>query len=188
MPDASEGSFDMTEEEQGRRRGPNLKRRWLTRRRFIQTTGAVGVGAAAPSVIRSRAAAAETADYPVKQIIALNELSSGTTVPFTYPDDRSPALLLRMTTEVLGGVGPDASIVAFSSLCTHKGCPVSYRPEHRLLICPCHWSTFDPEKAGNLVIGQASQPLPRIELGIESDMVIATGVDGLIYGRHTNLV
>ena len=126
--------------------------------------------------------------YPVKSIIALDELAPGTTVPFTYPDDRSPALLLRMSTEVLEGVGPDASIVAFSSLCTHKGCPVSYRPEHRLLICPCHWSTFDPEKAGGLVIGQASQPLPRIELRVESGMVVATGVEGLIYGRHTNLV
>ena len=178
----------MTEETQDRRTDPSPKRRRLTRRRFIQTTGAAGVGAAAPGVVRSPAAAAETATYPVTPIIGLDELSPGATVPFTYPDDRSPALLLRMTAEVLEGVGPDASIVAFSTLCTHKGCPVSYRPEHRLLICPCHWSTFDPEKAGGLVIGQASQPLARIELRIESGMVVATGVAGLIYGRHTNLV
>ena len=178
----------MTEEQRGQPATANPKGRGLTRRRFIQTTGAAGVGAAAPAVIGTRAAAAEKSSYPVKPIIALDELSPGTTVPFTYPDDRSPALLLRMSTEVLEGVGPDASIVAFSSLCTHKGCPVSYRPEHRLLICPCHWSTFDPEKAGGLVIGQASQALPRIELRVESGMVVATGVEGLIYGRHTNLV
>ena len=178
----------MTEEERTEEFHQSRAGRRLTRRRFIQTTGVAGVGAAAPTVIRSRNAAAQTAGYPMKPIIALDELPPGATVPFTYPDDRSPALLLRMTAAVLGGVGPDASIVAFSSLCTHKGCPVSYKPEHRLLICPCHWSTFDPEKAGSLVIGQASQPLPRIELRIESDMVVATGVDGLIYGRHTNLV
>ncbi len=178
----------MTEEEHGRVDGPSPERRRLTRRRFIQTTGAAGVGAATSSVVRPRDAAAETAGYPVKPIVALEDLTPGATVPFTYPDDRSPALLLRMTAETLGGVGPDANIVAFSSLCTHKGCPVSYKPEHRLLICPCHWSTFDPAKAGGLVIGQASQPLARIELRIESGMVIAMGVDGLIYGRHTNLV
>ena len=178
----------MTEEERNQPTVSNPKERRLTRRRFIQTTGAAGVGAAAPAVIGSRAAAAAKAAYPVKPIVALDALFPGTTVPFTYPDDRSPALLLRMSAEVLEGVGPDASIVAFSSLCTHKGCPVSYRPEHRLLICPCHWSTFDPEKAGGLVIGQASQPLPRIELRVESGMVVATGVKGLIYGRHTNLV
>ena len=178
----------MRKQEPVQREGTNPRRPRLTRRRFIQTTGAAGVGAAASGVLRPDAAAAETADYPVKSIVALGELSPGTTVPFTYPDERSPALLLRMSTKVAGGVGPDASIVAFSSLCTHKGCPVSYRPEHRLLICPCHWSTFDPEKAGSLVIGQASQPLPRIELRIESGQVVATGVEGLIYGRHTNLV
>ena len=160
----------------------------LTRRRFLRTTGVAGVGAAASSVIRPRTAAAETASYPAQPIVALDALSPGTTVPFTYPDDRSPALLLHMTEEVLGGVGPDSDIVAFSTLCTHKGCPVTYRPEYRLLICPCHWSTFDPAKGGGLVIGQASQSLARIELRIESDTVIATGVEGLIYGRHTNLV
>ena len=178
----------MRKDERGQRQEPDRKRPRLTRRRFIQTTGAAGVGAAAPGVIAPRAAAAQTAHYPMTPIVALDALLPGTAFPFTYPDDRSPALLLRMTAETLGGVGPDANIVAFSSLCTHKGCPVSYKPEHRLLICPCHWSTFDPAKAGGLVIGQASQALPRIELRIESGMVIAMGVDGLIYGRHTNLV
>ena len=177
----------MTKRERDQPPAPSSAGSRLTRRRFIQTTGAAGVGAAAPIVIGSQTAA-ETTGYPLKPIVALDELSPGATVAFTYPDDRSPALLLRMPTEVLEGVGPDASIVAFSSLCTHKGCPVSYRPEHRLLICPCHWSTFDPEKAGGLVIGQASQSLPRIELRVESGMVVATGVEGLIYGRHTNLV
>ena len=167
---------------------PNLERPRLTRRRFIQTTGAAGVGAATSGVVSPGAAAAETAKYPIKPIIALDELAAGTTVPFTYPDERSPALLLRMGEEVPGGVGPDSSIVAYSTLCTHKGCPVSYKPEHHLLICPCHWSTFDPARAGGLVIGQASQALARIELRIESGMAVAVGVDGLIYGRHTNLV
>ena len=188
MYDLAKGNSCMREEAPRRRTGPNREPIRLTRRQFIQTTGAAGVGAAAAGVVRPGPAAADTAGYPVKPIIALAELSPETTLPFTYPDDRSPALLLRMSAEVLGGVGPDSSIVAFSSLCTHKGCPVSYKPEHRLLICPCHWSTFDPEKAGSLVIGQASQALPRIELRIESDMVVATGVEGLIYGRHTNLV
>ena len=176
----------MMEEEHGQ----DPERHRLTRRRFIRTTGAAGAGAVAASVIPPRVAAAGTgaADYPVKPIVELSALAPGATVPFTYPDDRAPALLLHMNEAALGGVGPDSSIVAFSTLCTHKGCPVAYRPAHRLLICPCHWSSFDPAKAGGLVIGQASQALARIELRIEADMVVATGVDGLIYGRHTNLI
>ena len=163
----------------------------LTRRRFIRTTGAAaGASMVAASVLPppGHAAGTEPADYPVKPIVELAALAPGAAVPFTYPDDRSPALLLRMSEGALGGVGPDSSIVAFSTLCTHKGCPVGYRPEHRLLICPCHWSSFDPAKAGGLVIGQASQALARIELRVEAGTVVATGVDGLIYGRHTNLL
>lgn len=176
----------MVEEEHGQ----DPERHRLTRRRFIRGTGAAGAGAVAAGMIPSRAEAAGTgrADYPVKPIVELSALAPGATVPFTYPDDRAPALLLRMNEAALGGVGPESSIVAFSTLCTHKGCPVAYRPEHRLLICPCHWSSFDPAKAGGLVIGQASQALARIELRIEAGMVVAMGVDGLIYGRHTNLI
>jgi arsenite oxidase small subunit len=73
-------------------------------------------------------------------------------------------------------------------LCTHKGCPVSFRPERKLLICPCHWSSFDPAKEGEMVIGQGSQALPRILLRLEGDMVQAVGVDGLIYGREVNVL
>ncbi len=58
----------------------------------------------------------------------------------------------------------------------------------KLLICPCHWSTFDPAKAGRMVIGQASQGLPQIVLKVEGDTVLATGVEGLIYGRQTNVL
>ena len=57
-----------------------------------------------------------------------------------------------------------------------------------MLICPCHWSTFDPAKGGALVIGQASQGLPRIQLQITGEKVEAVGIDGLIYGRHTNIL
>jgi arsenite oxidase small subunit len=97
-------------------------------------------------------------------------------------------VLLRLKSPAQGGIGPGSSIVAFSSLCTHKGCPVSYRPEHKLLICPCHWSTFDPVKSGQMVIGQGSQALPQIELRLKENVIQAVGISGLIYGRQTNIL
>ena len=111
-----------------------------------------------------------------------------TPIPFTYPDANSPAVLLRLRQPAPGGVGPNDAIVAYSSLCTHKGCPVAFRPERKLLICPCHWSSFDPGKAGQMVIGQGSQALPQIALRVNGAMVQATGVTGLIYGRETNIL
>ena len=125
---------------------------------------------------------------PVRDVATASSLAVGEPVFFDYPDERSPAVLLRLGSAADGGVGPDGDIVAFSLLCTHKGCPVTFHPDRSMMICPCHWSTFDPAKGGTMVIGQASSSLPQIELRLQDAMVQAVGVSGLIYGRHTNLV
>ena len=98
------------------------------------------------------------------------------------------ALLSGNVDFAAGGIGPNESVVAFSLLCTHKGCPLNFKSERNMLICPCHCSSFDPAKAGRLVIGQASDPLPQITLRITDGIVQAVGVSGLIYGRHTNII
>jgi arsenite oxidase small subunit len=157
-----------------------------TRREFLKTGGA-GLGA----LVAGQAPASTTppaAQYPLVAVAPLSGIGKRAVIPFTYPDPQSPAVLLRLDGPAVGGIGPDRDIVAYSTLCTHKGCPVSYKPERKLIICPCHWSTFDPAKGGGLVIGQASQQLPQIELRVESGMVQAVGVAGLIYGRHTNIL
>jgi arsenite oxidase small subunit len=168
--------------------GRRVDLRKLTRREFVQLTGA-GTAAltAAGLPVASPAAQAKTG-YPVQDLASLASLAPGDAVGFNYPDENSPALLIRLTDTAVDGVGPDQSVVAYSILCTHKGCPVTFKPEQRMLICPCHWSTFDPARSGSMVIGQASQALPRIELSVEGDMVRATGIVGLIYGRHTNIL
>jgi arsenite oxidase small subunit len=158
-----------------------------SRRDFIKLSGSVAAGLVAAPPLSSAALAAPPGGYPVAPVAPLAGIAKGAAIAFAYPDAGSPAILLRLPEAALGGVGPDRDIVAYSTLCTHKGCPVAYRPERKLLICPCHWSTFDPAKAGMLVIGQASQHLPQIELRVEAGLVQAVGVTGLIYGRHTNV-
>ena len=44
--------------------------------------------------------------------------------------------------------GPKRSIVAFSILCQHMGCPVDYRRGAREFVCPCHQTRYDPERLG----------------------------------------
>jgi len=146
-----------------------------------------GQGAATP---RATTPSPEPTTYPELKVANLNKLPKGAVVSFTYPDPGSPAILLRMGQPVLEGVGPGQDVVAYSTLCTHKGCPVAWRPQRQLLICPCHWSVFDPAKGGTMVIGQASQHLPQIRLRVDpaSGDIFAVGVSGLIYGRHTNIV
>jgi len=160
----------------------------VNRRDFIKT--GVAVLAAAPTVgVSSRIASAASATaFPAVDIAPLESIQVGAELAFEYPDPDAPSLLLRMPEPVLGGAGPNKDIVAYSMLCTHKGCPLNYLADQRMLVCPCHWSSFDPAKGGRLIIGQASQSLPQIRLEIANGMVRAVGMDGLIYGRHTNIL
>jgi ubiquinol-cytochrome c reductase iron-sulfur subunit len=68
-------------------------------------------------------------------------------------------------------------ILAFSKVCTHAGCAVAlYRsplyPEAEpgpALVCPCHYSTFDPAAGGEVTFGPAGRDLPQLPLAIDGD-------------------
>lgn len=158
----------------------------LTRRDLVKATGLGLSSNLVPGLAAAKADPPKT--FPVTKIADLEALKVDAPLSFFYPDETSPAVLLRLRGAAAGGVGPGNTIVAFSQLCTHKGCPVSYRPERKLIICPCHWSSFDPSKSGQLVIGQASQSLPQMQLRITDNAIYAIGVEGLIFGRHTNVL
>ena len=169
----------------------------LSRRRFIAGSGATVAGAGA-ALVWSPSHASEgnpqpgkvMLDYPKTTISKAGDLKVGQPVFFSYPDASSPCTLVKTGHKTVGGVGPDGDIVAYSTLCTHMGCPVSYSTEERTFKCPCHFSVFDSELNGQMVSGQATENLPRILLSYRGsdDSIEATGVDGLIYGRQSNLL
>lgn len=160
----------------------------LTRRDLVKATGAGVSGYLLPELATAAQGGEQQAAYPVFRIADIEALKVDEPVMFCYPDPSSPAIAVRMRQAGVGGVGPGNAIVAFSLLCTHKGCPVAYRPDRKLLTCPCHWSSFDPAKAGQMVIGQGSQPLAQVLLRVTDGAVYAYGVEGLIFGRHTNVL
>ena len=55
--------------------------------------------------------------------------------------------------------GAEPEVLAFSSRCTHRGCPVRYVPRSDRFICPCHGAIFGPD--GRLLGGPAPRPLDR---------------------------
>jgi ubiquinol-cytochrome c reductase iron-sulfur subunit len=67
-------------------------------------------------------------------------------------------------------------IVAYSKVCTHAGCAVALYRKPRFpaaepspaLVCPCHYSTFDPAKGAAVTFGPAGRPLPQLPLTIDS--------------------
>jgi len=68
-----------------------------------------------------------------------------------------------------------AGILAYSKICTHAGCAIAlYRkptfPDLEpkpALVCPCHYSTFDPASGGSVLFGPAGRPLPQLPLYVD---------------------
>ena len=163
------------------------------RRKFLGTS----ITAGAVSVISVHSGNAEAgrpkntcAAYPVIPIAEIEQLAKSSVRSFSYPDEYSPCLLVKLDFAADGGVGPDKNIVAYSSMCTHMGCFVSYDSSTQTFQCPCHFSIFDPENNGQMVCGQATENLPRIELSHDTKTghIIATGIQGRLYGRVSNIL
>jgi ubiquinol-cytochrome c reductase iron-sulfur subunit len=79
---------------------------------------------------------------------------------------------------------PDG-ILAYSKICTHAGCAVSlYRTptfeptsSRPALVCPCHYSTFDPARGGTVLFGPAGRNLPQLPLEIDGDGMLRAAGD-----------
>jgi ubiquinol-cytochrome c reductase iron-sulfur subunit len=102
--------------------------------------------------------------------------------PSGMPDsERGGAMLIHLR-QPPAGAGQAAhaaseSLVAYSRICTHAGCPVTlFREDDQSLFCPCHQATFDAAAGAEPTFGPAPRPLPRLPLGIdESGYVVALG-------------
>jgi ubiquinol-cytochrome c reductase iron-sulfur subunit len=74
-------------------------------------------------------------------------------------------------------------ILAYSKICTHAGCAIAlYRKPtftpvepNDALICPCHYSTFDPYTGGTVIYGPAGRPLPQLPLEVDPDGYLRAG-------------
>jgi ubiquinol-cytochrome c reductase iron-sulfur subunit len=81
--------------------------------------------------------------------------------------------------------GAPEGILAFSKICTHAACAVSmyrhplYEPTSPgpALVCPCHYSTFDPRRGARVIFGPAARPLPQLPLTIGPGRELAAAGD-----------
>jgi ubiquinol-cytochrome c reductase iron-sulfur subunit len=86
---------------------------------------------------------------------------------------RVPADELELPPERRGWA--PGGILAFSKICTHAGCAVNlfrkplYPPVQPgpALVCPCHYSTFDVLRGGEVTFGPAGRPLPQLPLFVD---------------------
>ncbi len=165
----------------------------IGRRQFLRggaTAAAAGVvGALTPAKKAAATPAPARVDYPAQRLANVADLEVDRPLDITYPDPDSPGVLLKLGRTVEGGAGPDGDIVAFSTMCPHKGFPLHYVTADKTLNCPGHYSKFDCERGGLEIWGQATQNLPQFRLRIDDKGdIYAVAIDDLLYGRLSNVL
>ncbi len=65
-----------------------------------------------------------------------------------------------------------AGIFAYSLVCTHQGCVVSYSKSDKKLTCPCHAAVFDPLDGAKVLAGPAPRPLNRINVKVSGAYIV----------------
>jgi len=150
-----------------------------------------------------------------------NEYNVGTSdlYIFNYPLRNEPNFLLNLSPvngeapsptnvgawDVAGGVGDHNSIVAFSAICQHLGCPapaIAYYPPGTCpqtfpsptnpsgafyIHCSCHGSTYDTTDSANNLTGPAVLPLPQVVLEVDANRnIFAVGENGPAVNGHLN--
>ncbi len=199
----------------------------------------VGVGGAVGGAIQYvQPGMVGLSSYPRVQLIDLDgkpltvtnveaEYNVGTTdlLIFYYPLRNEPNFLLNLypvngsppsstnpgAANVPGGVGTYGSIVAYSAICQHLGCPAPalawYPPAAPVvgqplanlycpqtpggrvfyLHCSCHGSTYDAANSAANLTGPAVLPLPQVVLETDpSGNIFAVGENGPPVNGHLN--
>lgn len=150
----------------------------VSRERFLKLGAAIGVSTAGASVVascgggeesggsgdngggnQSAGGTTEQGSSGGQAIAQTSEVEPGSAVSFR--DSGNPAVLVHLQ---------DGDFVAYSAVCTHQQCEVSYQDGQ--LVCPCHGSAFDPADGGAVVTGPAEQPLPDIPVQVQNGEVV----------------
>jgi thiosulfate dehydrogenase [quinone] large subunit len=131
------------------------------------TFGTLVLGAGAAPLIAEREERRPAAGRSRSgQVGYLWQVPVGQASLFELPGSGEPAIMIRLAEDRL---------VAYSAICTHAKCIVSFDPDSRLLLCGCHGAEFDPRRGAAVVTGPAPRPLPRIALRVDRDAVYVQG-------------
>ena len=125
--------------------------------------------------------------YERVKIANIRDLQEGKPLNATYMNKQ--IVVLKLGEPAVGGVGPDKDIVAFSTFCTHMGGALFYDDKNKTLVCPLHYSIFDPAREGMTVVGHATEYLPQVILEYDEATgdIYAVGFNRLVYGVESNL-
>jgi ubiquinol-cytochrome c reductase iron-sulfur subunit len=111
--------------------------------------------------------------------LSAGEFVTGFPAGASKEDLGAPLVLVRIETDELElpsdrAESAPGGYVAYSKICTHAGCAVSLfryptfdeTQPGPALVCPCHYSTFNPADGGKVLFGPAGRPLPQLPLRV----------------------
>jgi nitrite reductase/ring-hydroxylating ferredoxin subunit len=146
---------------------------FITRRDFTRFLCVISAGfATGNGWILWKALREKGEALPEVEIARTTDLQPGEWRVFNYPDDKTPAMLIRRL---------NGEFIAFMQKCTHLSCPVEYEKsrngKEESLVCHCHNGLFDINN-GEGIAGPPREfrPLPQLSLRIDGDRIVATGV------------
>ncbi len=100
----------------------------------------------------------------------LDDFTVGSTVNVSF-EDPSPLPWAGVTAQATAWLRRvnDQEFIAFSTICTHLGCPVRWLATADLFMCPCHGGVFYAD--GQVASGPPPKPLNRYPVRVNNNEV-----------------
>ena len=143
----------------------------------------------APTTSTTSAVASGTVPLVWPRLVVTNvkSLQVGQALSFNYPLQTTSNMIVKIGVKADNGVGPDGDIVAFSRICQHQGCLLSYLAGTIMYgYCDCHGSQYDFIHNAKVATGPATLPVPRVLLEYDSatgDIYVVGMGPPIIYGQ-----
>ena len=144
----------------------------MERRSFIKWTGIAALTAALSKVlsscggqVQSGSSTPPSAAVSESEFIDLggmDELAETGSLRYQTPSGNS-ILVVQSSNDA-------QSVHAFSSVCTHRGCNVTWKTHDQVIGCACHGSNFSAE--GDVLQGPAQQPLQQYIVKVEEERIL----------------
>ena len=152
----------------------------VTRRRFLSRLS-IGLSALAAAVV-----GVPIVSYLLSPLInpapdvwravgSVDQFKIGETVQVAI-DDPSPLAWAGQTARTAAWLRRESAseFIAFTVNCTHLGCPVNWRPDSELFLCPCHGGVYYAD--GTVAGGPPPRQLFRYDVRIRNGNVeVLTG-------------
>lgn len=134
-----------------------------TLRFLLAGSGALFLATGVLAIVGDLPSGAQVKAVPIARV---GELAENAWKVFDFPDQYAQGILINL---------PGKGLVAYSDVCTHLSCAVTYQKGSKQLYCPCHEGFFDAA-TGEVLAGPPTRPLPLIELAVQDDIIYAVKV------------